>query len=112
MKIVGLRRLGSQVAALKTGVAAPAPVQRANSNARGYNYRWRMAALRFLRRHPLCAECQRQGRVTAATAVDHIIPHKGDMALFWKESNFQGLCAPCHGRKTAAEDGGWANPLR
>ena len=31
-----------------------------------------------------------------ATVVDHIVPHKGDMALFWDKSNWQGLCAHCH----------------
>ena len=50
--------------------------------------------------HPLCAECQRHGRVTAATVVDHIIPHRGNMELFWDRDNWDSLCAPCHNKKT------------
>ena len=41
--------------------------------------------------------------------VDHIIPHKGDEALFWDEDNLQSLCTPCHNQKTAREDGGFGN---
>ncbi|MEC7815831.1 HNH endonuclease signature motif containing protein [Marinobacter alkaliphilus] len=59
--------------------------------------------------NPLCAECSRQGRITAATDVDHIIPHRGDLKLFWSRSNWQSLCHPCHSRKTAREDGGFGN---
>ena len=40
--------------------------------------------------------CTAAGRVTMATVVDHIEPHKGDPELFWDEDNWQGLCKPCH----------------
>ncbi|MFC3169415.1 HNH endonuclease signature motif containing protein [Paracoccus fontiphilus] len=33
-----------------------------------------------------------------ATLVDHITPHRGNQALFWKRSNWQALCTPCHNR--------------
>jgi 5-methylcytosine-specific restriction protein A len=46
------------------------------------------------------------GRITPATVIDHITPHRGDRALFWQSSNWQALCKPCHDRKTATEDGG------
>jgi 5-methylcytosine-specific restriction protein A len=59
-----------------------------------------------LSRNPLCVECERQGRITPATVVDHIIPHKGNLELFWDEDNLQALCKPCHDRKTAKE-GRW-----
>lgn len=62
----------------------------------------------FLRAYPLCAECERQGRVAPATVVDHIIPHKGNYDLFWDMSNWQSLCKPCHDRKTARE-GRWGD---
>ena len=54
----------------------------------------------YLLRHPLCVECQRKGRVEPATDVDHVIPHKGDMTVFWK-GPFQALCHACHSAKTA-----------
>lgn len=65
--------------------------------------RWREARARFLAKHPLCVTCEREGRVEAASMVDHRIPHRGDMALFWDTNNWDPLCATHHGRKTAAE---------
>lgn len=75
-----------------------------------YGSKWDRERLIFLRAHPLCVMCQEQGRVTAATVVDHIIPHKlkealrsGDsqaiakaQKLFWSRKNWQGLCKPHH----------------
>lgn len=85
--------------------------KRETSASRGYGYRWQKARAGYLNRHPLCAECESIGRVTAATDLDHITPHKGDMARFWDRSNWQGLCKPCHSRKTAREDGGFGNQM-
>lgn len=79
------------------------------ASERGYTYKWSKVAKAFLAKHPLCAECERDGRVTAATSVDHIIPHKGNMELFWDKSNWQALCHSCHSRKTAREYGGFGN---
>lgn len=83
-------------------------VARGSSHSRGYDSRWAAARLSFLRDHPLCAECERQGRVTAGRVVDHIVPHMGDPKLFWDRANWQTLCdytSPfnCHGSKTAKE---------
>ena len=78
---------------------------RIKTTALGYNYRWRQTSKRYLFLHPLCVACEAQGRLTPATEVDHITPHKGDQALFWDESNWQPLCRPCHSRKTAVEVG-------
>lgn len=33
-----------------------------------------------------------EGRVTIATIVDHVIPHRGDMDLFWDASRWQPSC--------------------
>lgn len=44
-----------------------------------------------------------------AEVVDHIQSHKGDMRLFWDESNWQPLCKRHHDIKTASEDGGFGN---
>jgi len=76
---------------------------RPNAAGRGYDRRWRTARLLYLAYHPVCVLCQEQGRATAAVVVDHIVPHHGDMSLFWDESNWQSLCIPCHTRKTGAE---------
>ena len=34
-----------------------------------------------------------------------MVPHHGDMTLFWDEENWQALCKRCHDAKTASEDG-------
>lgn len=86
--------------------------RRESSTQRGYGYKWQKARAGYLAAHPLCAECERKGRTTIATDLDHIRPHKGDMTLFWDRSNWQGLCAACHSAKTAREDGGFGNPQR
>lgn len=54
----------------------------------------------YLAQHPLCVECERNGRVVLATDVDHIMPHRGDKALFWSVDNWQSLCAQHHAAKT------------
>lgn len=81
---------------------------RAKSQALYQTPRWKAARLRFLAANPLCAECQRQGRVTPAFVVDHRVPHLGNEEAFWNESNWEPLCdyrTPfnCHGKKTARE---------
>ncbi|WP_112310348.1 HNH endonuclease signature motif containing protein [Pseudogemmobacter bohemicus] len=88
--------------------AAQARVDAARPTARkrGYDSKWEKARLGFLGSHPTCS-C---GAV--ATVVDHIVPHKGDKKLFWDRSNWQPLCASCHNRKTATEDGGFGRPAR
>ena len=77
------------------------PEQKRNSNAMGYNYRWQKFRESFLRKNPLCVECRKNGKVVVATDVDHIVPHRGDMKLFWLPGNVQGLCRSHHSEKTA-----------
>lgn len=82
---------------------------RENSYQRGYTKRWARYRKSFLAAHPLCRECAKRNLIVAATVVDHIVPHKGDYDLFWETMNHQPLCAECHNRKTATEDGGFGN---
>ncbi|MEC1996447.1 HNH endonuclease signature motif containing protein, partial [Bacillus subtilis] len=82
---------------------------RESATKRGYNSKWRQARLGYLSKHPFCVSCMMEGRRVPATVVDHIKPHKGDKKLFWDSGNWQPLCAPCHSRKTAKEDGGFGN---
>jgi len=46
----------------------------------------------------------KRGKYTKATVVDHVIPHRGDEALFWDRSNWRPLCKRCHDQKTRRED--------
>ena len=74
------------------------------STARGYGYKWQQARIQYLSEHPMCCYCERDGRVSAASVVDHIIPHQGDDNLFWRRSNWQPLCKPCHDSIKAKEE--------
>lgn len=84
-------------AAAKTSAVARIGSQLYQSRA------WKAASRSYRQQHPLCVECQSLGIVTASQEVDHIEPHHGNLALFWKRSNWQALCKPCHSRKTAGE---------
>ncbi|MHC4698249.1 MAG: HNH endonuclease [Planctomycetota bacterium] len=76
---------------------------------RGYDRRWRKARDHYLRRHPLCVQCERQGRTVCSAIVDHVVPHQGDPLAFWDQRDWQALCKRCHDRKTVSEDGGLGN---
>ena len=73
---------------------------RGSSTERGYSSRWRRYRILFIREHPLCRECQAEGKLTPTFAIDHIIPHRGDYELFWDEDNHQPLCEHHHNSKT------------
>ncbi len=93
---------------------------------RGYGGRWQKARGAFIAKHPYCVMCLRDAGITfteiadiviacmekrvalpAADVVDHKVPHKGDMALFWDKSNWQSLCMPHHsGEKQMLERSG------
>lgn len=62
---------------------------------------WRRATAAFLVGKS-CVDCGQP-----ATVTDHNVPHRGDEALFWDESNWRPRCKTCHDRKTASHDGGF-----
>ena len=78
--------------------------RRASAHERGYTSKWQRLSKLYLKVNPLCAECKRKGKVTPATVVDHIVPHRGNEQLMWSESNWQPLCKVCHDRKTGRYD--------
>ena len=53
------------------------------------------------RENPLCVQCEKEGRISLATELDHIVPiaHGGSES----DSNRQGLCRYCHDAKSATE---------
>lgn len=53
------------------------------------------------RRTRWSASLLHNGVVYLAEVVDHIIPHRGDMKLFWDPNNWQGLTKADHDCKTA-----------
>lgn len=64
---------------------------RENAVSRGYDGRWESARRAYLRRNTLCTACRQAGKLTPATVLDHIVPHRGDMQLFWDKKE---LAAP------------------
>ena len=66
----------------------------------------------FVRDRYICAICGSlctgQGRSKRAPIADHIIPHKGNRALFWNEENIQTLCYSCHSRHKQRQEAGGA----
>ena len=58
---------------------------------------WQRRRAHQLRVEPLCRLCLEAGRVTPATVVDHIEPHRGDFTAF-RLGQLRSLCADCHNR--------------
>ena len=79
----------------------PKVKKRENSYRRGYTKKWGRAVKRWLAKHPLCVECEKEGIINNKhLQVDHIVPHRGDMNLFWDPNNWQTLCRKHHSEKT------------
>lgn len=74
------------------------------SSQRGYGHKWQQARAGYLAKHPLCVFCERDGKYTAANVVDHSIPHRGDMVIFWQSQHWQALCKPCHDGEAQRRD--------
>ncbi|WP_343039067.1 HNH endonuclease signature motif containing protein [Propylenella binzhouense] len=72
---------------------------RPSARERGYDSKWQRERAAYLAAHPTCERCG-----APATVVDHITPHRGDMKLFWRRSNWQPLCTPCHSRAKQAQE--------
>ena len=60
---------------------------------------WRKRRAIFLKKYPRCFICG-----APATIADHIIPHRGDLTLFYDDNNLQPMCQRCHSRKTMREN--------
>jgi 5-methylcytosine-specific restriction endonuclease McrA len=101
---VGLADLSIAKGRLETTSTSWRSSAERNSSANGYGWKWRQARKGFLQRHPLCHYCEREGRVTAATVVDHHIPHDGDQKLFWDRSNWRACCKAHHDADAQRKD--------
>lgn len=83
------------------------PAARPSARQSLYNWRWQKARDAYLRFHPLCVMCQKSGIIKQPDVVDHIIPHHGDLTLFWDRNNWQPLCKDHHNiDKQRLEKGG------
>jgi 5-methylcytosine-specific restriction protein A len=86
--------------------AASIDAERGNSAERGYGARWRKLRRLVLHRDPFCRVCSARwyidetGPLVVTSEVDHIVPKRAGGSD--SASNLQGLCKPCHSRKTLA----------
>lgn len=66
--------------------------------------RWKMIRAAYLREHPLCERCQREGFITSAVDVHHKTPVESGrtpqemeyLAFNMGGNNLEALCIPCH----------------
>ncbi len=112
-----LPALKSRLACVAPIVATPSPTARSgfvregnqSSTQRGYGADWRKVRAAVLAVHPLCAECDRKGRVTVATDVHHKERFRGtDDPRRLDPSNLEPLCRPCHMAHTGRDGAGVA----
>lgn len=80
---------------------ARSDARRPSSADRGYGHAWRKARAEFLVLNSLCSW---PGCRAPASVVDHIMPHRGNQALFWNRANWQALCAHCHDSHKQAQE--------
>lgn len=67
--------------------------------------RWKALRWQILLRDGFtCRMCGRLETDTSQLVGDHVIPHRGDAALFWDETNIWCLCARCHSSTKQAEE--------
>ena len=89
-------------------VFGPPKDNRPSPSAQGYDRQWQKVRLLVLARDQY--RCQNHwrfsGQLVEATEVDHIQPIAKGGARY-DPANLQSLCASCHARKTATEDGGF-----
>jgi len=62
--------------------------------------KWRKRRIQWLNRQPLCKWCGSSFN----SQVDHIVPFKDNLKLFWDWGNLQTLCMSCHAEKTNQDE--------
>lgn len=95
-----------------------------SSAQRGYGHKWRVARAAYLLKHPYCVFCLRDAGIPnsddhvavgmacarkgipipIATVVDHSVPHRGDMKIFWDSSLWISLCRFHHNGEAQERD--------
>jgi len=63
-----------------------------------YGRVWKKIRARFLLQHPLCVQCEQEGRLTPAHEVHHILPLADGGTN--DQGNLLALCKSCHSKIT------------
>jgi 5-methylcytosine-specific restriction protein A len=93
--------------------------RRGTSLERGYTSRWARLSRQFRANHPWCgllhdnsvntthSWCARDGYITVAQCVQHLVPHQGaDDPLFYDETNLMSSCHRCNNKHRALHEPG------
>jgi 5-methylcytosine-specific restriction protein A len=79
--------------------------ERDSTSNKRYGRAWKRIRDYYIKSHPLCEECQREGRLTPAEEVHHILPlSKGGSN---ETNNLMSLCKSCHSRITVESGDRW-----
>lgn len=60
----------------------------------------------LIRDHYLCQSCLRDGTITTANTVHHIIPIEEDPDRALDAENCESICPPCHNKEHPEKGGG------
>jgi 5-methylcytosine-specific restriction endonuclease McrA len=66
--------------------------------------RWSALRMQQLTRVPLCERCRKRKKLTPATVVHHVEPHRGDPVKFFNPANLESSCAPCHDGEAQSDE--------
>ena len=72
--------------------------QRDPDTRQRYGRAWRRIRTLYIQTHPLCEQCDKEGRLTPAEEVHHILPLA--VGGTHDENNLMALCKSCHSRIT------------
>ena len=79
--------------------------QRDPEHNKRYGRAWKRIRDRYIKAHPLCEQCQKNGYITPAEEVHHILPlSKGGGN---ETNNLMALCKSCHSRITVEMGDRW-----
>lgn len=79
--------------------------QRNPETTKRYGAAWRKIRKQFIEANPFCEICRREGRVTPAQIVHHIISIQEGGAN--DEENLMSLCSSCHAKLHATRGDRW-----
>lgn len=75
--------------------------RRGTAYERGYTKQWEQFRIQYIKRHPLCHDCEVKGLYVTATEVHHVKKLRDCPELKYEEDNLMGLCKECHSKRTA-----------